>query len=73
LRLPPDRAENAYQNLIAALPRRPCPSIEGVASMLKLMAQHGLNAKAAQVKSDDIVDMSYCKKFADSGYFTSLY
>ncbi|MGH7812208.1 MAG: hypothetical protein ACREP5_18210, partial [Candidatus Binatia bacterium] len=73
LRLPPDRAENAYLSLIAALPRRPCPSIEGVASMLKLMAQHGLNAKAAQVKTDDIVDMSYCKKFEDSGYFKSLY
>lgn len=73
LRLPSDRAENAYQQLIAALPRRPCPSMEGVASMLKLMSQHGLNAKAAQVKADDIVDMSYCKKFEDTGYFKSLY
>jgi len=73
LRLAPDRAENAYQGLIAELPRRPCPSMEGVASMLKLMVQHGLNAKAAQVKPEDLVDMSYCKRFEDSGFFKSLY
>jgi hypothetical protein len=73
LRLAPDRAETAYQGLIAALPRRPCPSMEGVGSMLKLMVQHGLNAKAAQVKPEDIVDMSLCKKFEDTGFFRSLY
>ena len=73
LRLAPDRAETAYQGLIAALPRRPCPSMEGVNSMLKLMAQHGLNAKAAQVKAEELVDMSFCKRFEDSGFFKNLY
>jgi len=73
LRLPLDKAENAYQNLIAAMPRRPCPSMEGMVSVLKLMAQHGLNPKAAQVKPEDLVDMSLCKKFEDSGFFRSLY
>jgi ABC-type nitrate/sulfonate/bicarbonate transport system substrate-binding protein len=46
----PDRLERAYQTLIGELPKRPCPSIEGVVSVLKLMAQHGLNAKASQVR-----------------------
>lgn len=68
-----ERIENAYQGLVAALPKRPCPSMEGMASMLKLMAQHGLNPKAAQVKADDLADMSYCKRFEDSGFFKSLY
>jgi NitT/TauT family transport system substrate-binding protein len=68
-----ERVEKAYQGLIAALPKRPCPSLEGVASMLKLMAQHGLNAKAAQVKPEDLVDMSYCNRFESSGFFRSLY
>ena len=68
-----DRVEKAYQNLVAALPRRPCPSMEGVASMLKLMVQHGLNPKAAQVKAEDLVDMSYCRRFEDTGFFKSLY
>jgi NitT/TauT family transport system substrate-binding protein len=73
LRLTPERAEVAYQGLIAALPRRPCPSMPGVAAMLKLMAQHGLNAKASQVKAEELVDLSYCKRFEDSGFFKSLY
>jgi NitT/TauT family transport system substrate-binding protein len=68
-----DRVEKAYQNLVAALPRRPCPSMEGVASMLKLMVQHGLNPKAAQMKAENLVDMSYCKRFDDTGFFKSLY
>ena len=69
----PDRVEKAYQGLVAALPRRPCPSMEGVVSVLKLMVQHGLNSKAAQLKPEEVVDMSFCKKFEDSGFFKSLY
>lgn len=68
-----ERIEKAYQQLVGALPKRPCPSTEGVVAMLKLMTQHGLNPKAAQAKPDDIVDMTYCKKFEDSGFFRSLY
>ena len=69
----PDRVEKAYQGLVAALPRHPCPSTEGIVAMLKLMAQHGLNAKASQIKPEEIADMSYCKRFEDSGFFRSLY
>jgi ABC-type nitrate/sulfonate/bicarbonate transport system substrate-binding protein len=69
----PDRVEKAYQGLLAGLPRRPCPSMEGVVSVLKLMVQHGLNPKAAQLKPEEVVDMSFCKKFEDSGFFKSLY
>ena len=69
----PERVEKAYEGLVSALPKRPCPSMEGVGSMLKLMAQHGLNAKATQVKPEDIADLSYCKKFEESGFFRSLY
>ncbi len=68
-----ERLDKAYQQLVAALPIRPCPSMEGMASMLKLMAQHGLNPKAAQVKPEDLADLSYCKRFEDSGFFKSLY
>jgi ABC-type nitrate/sulfonate/bicarbonate transport system substrate-binding protein len=69
----PERVEKAYEGLVSALPKRPCPSMEGVGSMLKLMAQHGLNAKATQVKPEDIADLSYCKKFEESGFFRNLY
>jgi NitT/TauT family transport system substrate-binding protein len=68
----PDRVEKAYQSLIGEVPKKPCPSMEGVASVLKLMAQHGLNAKATQVAPEEIADLSLCKKFEESGFFRSL-
>jgi NitT/TauT family transport system substrate-binding protein len=68
-----ERVEKAYQQLVSTLPKKPCPSMEGVTAMLKLMVQHGLNPKAAQIKPEEIADMSYCKKFEDSGFFRSLY
>jgi hypothetical protein len=68
-----EQVEKAYQNLVAELPKKPCPTMEGVASVIKLMAQHGLNAKASQVKPEDLADMSYCKRFEESGFFKSLY
>jgi len=61
----PEQVERAYQNLIAELPKKPCPTMEGVASVIRLMVQHGLNAKASQVKPEDIADMSYCKRLDD--------
>jgi len=69
----PDRLEKAYQQLVSELPKKPCPSMAGIASVLKLMVQHGLNAKAAKLKPEDIADLSLCKKFEDSGFFRSLY
>ncbi len=69
----PDRLEKAYQGLVEELPKKPCPTMEGVASVLKLMVQHGLNAKAATVKPEDIADLTLCKKLEDSGFLRSLY
>ncbi len=69
----PDQVEKAYQGLIAGLPKKPCPSIEGISAVIKLMAQYGINAKAAQLKPEEQVDLSYCKRFEESGFFKSLY
>jgi ABC-type nitrate/sulfonate/bicarbonate transport system substrate-binding protein len=69
----PDRLEKAYEGLVGELPKKPCPTMEGVESVLKLMVQHGLNAKAAQVKPEEIADLSLCKKFEETGFFRSLY
>lgn len=69
----PERLEKAYRDLIYELPRKPCPTLEGVASVLKLMAQHGLNPKATQLKPEDVVDMGLCKKLDESGFIDRLY
>lgn len=68
-----ERIEKAYQDLRAKLPRKPCPTLEGVASVLKLMAQHGINPKAAQLKPEDVVEMSICRKLDENGFIDSLY
>jgi NitT/TauT family transport system substrate-binding protein len=64
-----DRLERAYQTISESFPRKPCPTLPGIASVLKLMAQHGLNPKATELKPEDIADMSLCKKFDDTGFF----
>lgn len=69
----PEQMEKAYQGLIDALPKKPCPSIEGMKAVIKLMAQHGINAKAAQLNAEEQLDLSFCKRFEDSGFFKSLY
>jgi hypothetical protein len=68
----PDRLERAYKTISETFPRKPCPSLSGIASVLKLMAQHGLNAKAAELKPEDIADMNICKKLDDTGFFARL-
>ena len=68
----PDILEKSYQR-VDGLPRKPCPDLQGVASVLKLLTQHGLNPKAAQLKTEDIVDMSLCKKFDESGFMDGRY
>ena len=56
-----DLLEKSYQR-VDGLPAKPCPSIPGIQSVLKLLVQHGLNPKASQLKTEDIADSSLCKK-----------
>jgi ABC-type nitrate/sulfonate/bicarbonate transport system substrate-binding protein len=68
----PDRLERAYQTISESFPRKPCPSLPGIASVLKLMTQHGINPKAADLRPDEIADMTLCKKLDESGFFARL-
>ena len=69
----PEVIEETYQDMVTGFPRTPCPSIPGVASVLKLVAAYGINPKAAQLKPDDIVDMNLCRKLESSGFIERLY
>ena len=68
----PGLVEKTYQELLMEVPRKPCPRAEAAASALRLMAQHGLNPKAAQLKPEDVVDTTLCKKLDDSGFIDGL-
>ncbi|MET0586077.1 MAG: ABC transporter substrate-binding protein [Candidatus Binatia bacterium] len=69
----PDRLESAYRAIADTVPRKPCPNLAGIASVLKLMTQHGINPKAAELKPEDIADMSLCKKLDDTGFFNRVH
>ncbi|SRR5712692_5004212 len=69
----PEQIERAYLDLRKELPRKPCPTLEGVASVLKLMVQHGINPKATQLKPEDVADLSLCKKLDESAFMDRLY
>ncbi|HWO41659.1 MAG TPA: ABC transporter substrate-binding protein [Candidatus Eisenbacteria bacterium] len=68
-----DRLERAYRGLLGELPKRPCPTMDGIASVLRLMAQHGLNPKALLVKPEEVADLSLCRRFEETGFFNLVH
>ena len=64
----PEKAETVYGDLVEDLPRSICPTVPGVRSIMKLMAELGINPKAAQLKVEDVVDLTLCKRLGgDAG------
>lgn len=57
------KAETVYADLVEDLPRSICPTVPGVRSIMKLMVDFNINPKAAQVKVEDVVDLTLCKKW----------
>jgi len=57
------RGEEVYADLLEDLPRSICPTLPGVRSIAKLMVEMGINPKAAQVRVEDVVDLTLCKRW----------
>jgi NitT/TauT family transport system substrate-binding protein len=66
-----DLLEKSYER-VDGLPAKPCPNVQGVESVLKLLTQHGLNPKASQLKSEDIVDATVCRRLEETGFINRL-
>ena len=58
-----EKAESVYADLVEDLPRSICPTVPGVRSIMKLMTDLGINPKAAQVKVEEVVDLTLCKRW----------
>jgi ABC-type nitrate/sulfonate/bicarbonate transport system substrate-binding protein len=63
----PEKLEASYQDLVDELPRSICPTVAGMKSVVKLMAELGINPKAAQIKTEEIVDLALCKRLGGDG------
>ena len=67
----PAAAEEGYQDHLSTLNRKPYPSLDGLRSAQRLMAQQ--NPKVAALKVEDLVDARFVRKLDESGFIDRLY
>ncbi|MSP40017.1 MAG: hypothetical protein EXR70_16125 [Deltaproteobacteria bacterium] len=67
----PAVAEDGYQDHVSTLNRKPYPSLDGLRSAQRLMAQQ--NPKIAALKVEDLVDARFVGKLDESGFIDRLY
>lgn len=72
LRLPnADAAEDFYLEALEELDRKPYPTIEGTRTVIKYMTEQ--NPKVANIKAEQVVDVSWLKKLEAEGFFDKVY
>jgi ABC-type nitrate/sulfonate/bicarbonate transport system substrate-binding protein len=64
-------AEDGYRDQLLTLNRKPYPSVEGLRSAQRLMAQQ--NPKVAALKVEELVDSRFVRKLDESGFIDRLY
>jgi ABC-type nitrate/sulfonate/bicarbonate transport system substrate-binding protein len=67
----PSLAEEAYQDQLLLLVRKPYPSLDGLRTAQRLMALQ--NPKIANLKIEDIIDPRFVRKLDESGFIDRLY
>lgn len=67
----PAVAEDGYQDHLSTLNRKPYPSLDGLRSAQRLMAQQ--NPKIAALKVEDLVDAGFVRRLDESGFIDRLY
>jgi ABC-type nitrate/sulfonate/bicarbonate transport system substrate-binding protein len=66
LRLEEKEAENAYEDLLPKVERKPYPSMDAVKATIQVMGLR--NPKIAQIKPEDLVDVSILHKLEQTGF-----
>jgi ABC-type nitrate/sulfonate/bicarbonate transport system substrate-binding protein len=66
LRLPQKEAEKAYEDLLPKVERKPYPSMEAVKATVQVMGLR--NPKIAQLKPEDLVDISILQRLEQDGF-----
>ncbi len=66
LRLEAKEAEKAYEDLLSKVERKPYPSMEAVKATIEVMGLR--NPKIAELKPEDLVDVSILRKLEQTGF-----
>ena len=66
LRIPPREADKAYEDLIPKVERKPYPNMDAVRATIQVMGAG--NPKIAQLKAEDLVDVSILGRLMQSGF-----
>jgi NitT/TauT family transport system substrate-binding protein len=66
LRIPQREAEKAYEDLLPKVERKPYPNMDAVKATIQIMGLR--NPKIAQLKPEDLVDVSILKQLEQSGF-----
>ena len=64
-------AEDGYLEHLSTLNRKPYPSIDGLRSAQRLMAQQ--NPRIGALKVEELVDARFVRKLDESGFIDRLY
>ena len=67
----PRAAEEGYRDHLLTLNRKPYPSLDGLRSAQRLMAQQ--NPKIAALNVEDLIDTRFVRKLDESGFIDRLY
>ncbi len=71
LRLDPEKADAAYRELLPKVERKPYANLDAIAAMIQVLGES--NPKIAQLKPEQLVDVSILKKLDQEGFIDRLY
>ena len=71
LKVDSSSAEDAYQDLLRGVDRKPVPSLEGLRNVQRLLKMR--NPKIGEIKAEDIIDNRIMRKLEDSGFIERVY
>ena len=71
LRLDPEKAEAAYRDLLPKVERKPYANLDAIASTTQILGES--NPKIAQLKPEQLVDLSILKRLDQEGFIDRLY
>jgi hypothetical protein len=71
LKVDANNAEEAYQDLLKGVDRKPFPSLDGLRNVQRLLKTR--NPKIGEIKTEDVIDARIMRKLDESGFIDRAY